>query len=175
MCKLPLRVCTSLLVVFAVVVVFVVTVPVAVAQPAQPRLVLATDDVELRRALETELEPWHVTIVMAKAPSDAADAEAIAFLANNARYIVWRERDDLLVYDRELRLAARRKASVGAFDATSAASAAASVKTLLRLPAARRGGITARRSGGHRGMGLRLDLDAAGRRSAGRRPKRVPA
>ena len=88
---------------------------------------------ELHRALDTELEPWHVTIVTAHAPVDATDAEAIA-LANDARYIVWRERDDLVVYDRELRLAARRKTRAGAFDKTIAASAAASVKTLMRLP-----------------------------------------
>jgi hypothetical protein len=138
---------------------------VAAAQPARQRLVLASDDVELRRALDTELEPWHVSIITAQAPLDATDAEAIA-LANHARYIVWRERDDLVVYDRDLRLAARRKTRTGAFDRTIAASAAASVKTLMRLPPLD-AAPTPAPIPADTGIGVRLDLDVAARSAAG--------
>lgn len=143
---------------------FALGVPVA-AQPASPRLVLAIDDVELRRAFDAELAPWHVTIVTARVPADATDAEAIAS-SNHARYIVWRERDDLVVYDLELRLAARRKTSAGAFDTTSAASAAASVKTLLRLPPLEAAAVPSSTAAVDSRIGLRLELDAAARRAA---------
>jgi hypothetical protein len=149
----------------AIVVVFVLAIHthVATAQAAQYTLVLAIDDVELRRALAAELEPWHVTIVTDHAPVDAMDADAIA-IARGARFIVWRERDELVVYDRASRLTARRKARAGAFDEAAAASAAASVKTILRLPPFAPAPSPAPTN---TDVGVRVDLGAAARSAGG--------
>jgi len=112
------------------VVIYVVLARVAVAEPS-PVLVLADPDLELRRAVETALRPWHVSIIDDVAPpKDAAERASTA----NARYIVWRDRAELVVYDSRDGRQLRTPVQVGALDPVSAAAAALTVKTMLRLP-----------------------------------------
>jgi len=100
---------------------------------AEPRVVLADPDPELRRAIEASLRPWRITVVVAPPPATPQDASARAD-ADAARFVVWREGDELVVFDRESRVAERRPARAGSFDPIGAAAAALTVKTLLRLP-----------------------------------------
>lgn len=100
---------------------------------AEPRVVLADPDPELRRALEASLRPWRIAVVVAPAPASPAEASARAE-ADTPRFVVWREGDELVVFDREAHAAERRPAHAGSFDAVGAAAAALTVKTLLRLP-----------------------------------------
>jgi len=112
------------------VVISVALVRMAVAEPA-PALVLADPDLELRRAVETALRPWHVSIIDdAVPPQDAAERASTA----NARYIVWRDRAELVVYDSRDGRQLRTPVQAGALDPVSAAAAALTVKTMLRLP-----------------------------------------
>lgn len=105
------------------------------AAAAQPRVVLADPDPELRRAIEASLRPWRITVVVAPAPATAEDASTRAD-AGAARFLVWRDGSELVVLDRETHVAERRPARAGSFDAVGAAAAALTVKTLLRLPPA---------------------------------------
>lgn len=94
------------------------------------RVLLADGDRELQRALETVLAPWRLQVVVdANAPVDAPQVHA------NARFVVWRENGELVVYDRERGDRQHRRAPDGALDPASAAAAALTVKTLMRLPA----------------------------------------
>ena len=95
---------------------------------------MADSDPELRRALIVSLAPWRLEVVVdPPAPTNTAQADARA-LANNARFVVWRRDGDLVVFDRERGAAEHREAKAGALDAPSAAAAALTVKTLMRLP-----------------------------------------
>ncbi len=106
----------------------------ATAQAAPPARVLVADpDPELVRAINTSLAPWKIIVIAEPDVPDEAHAHARAD-AVNAQFIVWRERDELVVFDREQGTSERRAASAGAFDPVSAAAAALTVKTLLRLP-----------------------------------------
>jgi hypothetical protein len=104
------------------------------APGGRARVVLADPDPELRHAMEHALAPWRLEVVIDGAPpDDAATAEQRA-AADTARFVVWRERDQLVVYDRELGSTERRGSRAGALDPRTAAAAALSIKTMMRLP-----------------------------------------
>jgi hypothetical protein len=95
------------------------------------RVIVADSDPALREAIVKSLRPWKIEVVVdAEAPTDAADTAA----RGNARYVVWRDGTDLVVFDRDTNLFERRPAHAGALDPLGAAAAALSVKTMLRLP-----------------------------------------
>ena len=105
------------------------------AEPTSLRVVLADADPELRRAVADSLRPWHIEVMVETAtPSDLASARERAD-ENTARFVVWRDGDQLVVYDRGSGEAERRTTRVGAFDPIDAAAAALTVKTMMRLPA----------------------------------------
>lgn len=106
---------------------------VAIAEPASPRVVLVDPDPELRSAMTKALRPWKLEVVADPTPVDEAGAAARAD-ARSARFVVWRHQGDLLVFDRERGEVARRGVQEGALDPVAAASAALTVKTLMRLP-----------------------------------------
>ena len=95
---------------------------------------LADGDPELRRAVEASLRPWRIEVVVdPTAPTDLASAEARADVSH-ARFVVWRDGAELVVYDRDGAALERRVAQAGAFDPLAAAAAALTVKTMMRLP-----------------------------------------
>jgi hypothetical protein len=114
---------------------FVLAIAIAQLADASPeRVVLADADPELRRAVETSLRPWHLEVVVdAETPSDSTAARQRAE-HDGARFVVWRDADQLVVFDDRTGVAERRPASAGAFDPTAAAAAALTVKTMMRLP-----------------------------------------
>lgn len=105
------------------------------APAAAERVLLADADPELQRAVRATLAPWRVEVVVAAdpRPRDATQAQQIGD-ANTARFVVWRDGTDLVVFDRERGEVEHRGAPAGALDAASAAAAALTVKTLMRLP-----------------------------------------
>jgi hypothetical protein len=107
----------------------------AAASPvASQRVVLADADPELRHAVEQVLAPWRLEVVIeGPPPSDTAMAAQRAD-ADTARFVVWRDGEQLVVYDRELGAAERRDSRSGALDAPTAAAAALTIKTMMRLP-----------------------------------------
>jgi hypothetical protein len=107
----------------------------AAATPAaRQRVVLADLDPELRHAMEQVLAPWHLEVVIESAPpTDSAMAQARAD-ADTARFVVWREGEQLVVYDRELEFIERRDCRSGMLDPPTAAAAALTIKTMMRLP-----------------------------------------
>ncbi|MGE0549817.1 MAG: hypothetical protein AB7O24_27245 [Kofleriaceae bacterium] len=103
-------------------------------ETAPSRVVLADGDPELLTALVAALAPWRLIVVVDPvAPKDEAEAEARAD-AQNAKFVVWRDGNELVVYDRSLTLSDRRQAQSGPLDPTGAAAAALTVKTMMRLP-----------------------------------------
>lgn len=107
------------------------------AAPARLRVVLADPDLELRHAVSQALAPWQLELVVdagAAHVAGADDAERRASAAG-ARFVVWRAGGELVVYDRESRAIERRASRAGAFDPVTAASAALTIKTMMRLPA----------------------------------------
>jgi hypothetical protein len=103
--------------------------------------VLADHDVELRRAIETALAPWHLEVVLDDPqPSDITQAEQRAEFAK-ARFVVWREGRELVVFDRDHRAIDRRGVRAGVLDPVSAAAAALTVKTMMRLPPPEAGAV----------------------------------
>jgi hypothetical protein len=106
----------------------------ATASAGPARVVLADPDPALRKALVSSLRPWRIEIVIdSDAPTDDASAGTHAD-AHTARFVVWRDRDELVVFDRESNHSERRASRAGALDDLGAAAAALSVKTMLRLP-----------------------------------------
>ena len=104
------------------------------APQAQQRVVLADPDPELRHAMEQALAPYHLQVVIeGPAPTDAAIAAQRAD-ADTARFVVWRDGDQLVVYDRELGSTERRDSQAGVLDPPTAAAAALTIKTMMRLP-----------------------------------------
>ncbi len=105
------------------------------ARAAPPdRVLLADPDPELLHAVESSLSPWRLTIVVERdAPIDDGTARARAEVTG-ARFVVWREGDQLVVLDRSRADSERRPARAGSFDPVSAAAAALTVKTMMRLP-----------------------------------------
>jgi hypothetical protein len=110
--------------------------PVVAAAAPQPRLrvVLADPDPELRRAMELALAPYRLEVVIeGAAPRDASLAEERA-VADTARFVVWRDGGELVVYDRETGTTERRASQAGVLDPPTAAAAALTIKTMMRLP-----------------------------------------
>jgi hypothetical protein len=106
----------------------------AAAPSARQRVVLADRDPELRHAMEQVLAPWHLEVVIESVPpADAAMAQERAD-ADTARFVVWRDGEQLVVYDRELELLERRDSRSGVLDPPTAAAAALTIKTMMRLP-----------------------------------------
>lgn len=106
----------------------------AVAAPGRDRVVLADLDPELLRAVTSALAPWRFDVIVdATPPADDADAAARA-RASDARFVVWRRGGELIVFDRDRHSTEHRTGAVGSLDAVGAASAALTVKTLMRLP-----------------------------------------
>ncbi len=107
----------------------------AVAAPvARQRVVLADLDPELRHAMEQVLAPWHLEVVVeGPPPPDTAVARERAD-ADTARFVVWRDGEQLIVYDRELGSTERRDSRAGVLDPPTAAAAALTIKTMMRLP-----------------------------------------
>lgn len=97
------------------------------------RVVLADADQELLHAIEASLAPWRLTIIVDARPVGEKTAAERADAAG-ARFLVWRDGTELVVYDRTTNTAERRPARTGAFDNVSAAAAALTVKTMMRLP-----------------------------------------
>ena len=98
------------------------------------RVLIADADPELHRAIKATLAPWRLQVVAhAERPTDTTHAQLIGD-AQTARFVVWREHGDLVVYDRERGEAEHRLAPSGPLDPASAAAAALTVKTLMRLP-----------------------------------------
>lgn len=114
-------------------VIAMVAARLAVAAPPD-RVLLADPDPELLHAVQSSLAPWKLAIVVeADVPADDRSASARA-AAEDARFVVWREGDQLVVFDRARGASERRPARAGRFDAIDAASAALTVKTMMRLP-----------------------------------------
>ncbi len=104
------------------------------APHAQQRVVLADPDPELRHAMEQALAPYHLQVVIeGPAPTDIAIAAQRAD-ADTARFVVWRDGAELVVYDRELDSTERRASQAGVLDPPTAAAAALTIKTMMRLP-----------------------------------------
>src|SRR3954468_6985539 len=104
------------------------------APHAQQRVVLADPAPELRHAMEQALAPYHLQVVIeGPAPTDAAIAAQRAD-ADTARFVVWRDGPELVVYDRELGSTERRASQAGVLDPPTAAAAALTIKTMMRLP-----------------------------------------
>ena len=110
----------------------VIAILVALCATARAERVLVADsDPALRDAITKSLAPWKIDVVLdAVAPADAGEAATRA----NVRYVVWRDGDELVVFDRDTGQAERRAGHAGSLDALGAAAAALSVKTMLRLP-----------------------------------------
>ena len=107
---------------------------VTAAPPTELRIVLADKDPELRRALETALAPWHLQVVLDDPkPTTIVQAKQRADFSN-ARFVVWRDRGQLVVFDREHQAIDRRSVRSGALEPVNAAAAALTVKTMMRLP-----------------------------------------
>lgn len=107
----------------------------AVAAPEQKRVLVADPDPELVHAIETSLAPWKLVVVTEPAIGSVDPAMVhVRADAANAHFIVWREGTELVVFDRERGTTERRNARAGAFDPVSAAAAALTVKTMMRLP-----------------------------------------
>ncbi|TMQ16741.1 MAG: hypothetical protein E6J90_11045 [Deltaproteobacteria bacterium] len=101
---------------------------------ARQRVVLADPDPELRHAMEQALAPWHLEVVIeGPPPADEGMAQERAD-ADTARFVVWRDGEQLVVYDRELGSIERRDSRSGVLDPPTAAAAALTIKTMMRLP-----------------------------------------
>lgn len=94
---------------------------------------LVDPDPELLRAMTTALQPWKLEVIADASPIDEIGATERAD-ALRARFVVWRSGTDLVVFDRERGDVQHRDVAAGALDPVDAASAALSVKTLMRLP-----------------------------------------
>lgn len=105
----------------------------ALAAPPD-RVLLADPDPELLHAVESSLSPWKLAIIVEREiPANDSTAHARAEVTG-ARFVVWREKDQLVVFDRDRDTSERRPARAGSFDAVTAAAAALTVKTMMRLP-----------------------------------------
>src|SRR5690349_613165 len=84
--------------------------------------------------MEQALAPYHLEVVIeGPAPTDIAIAQQRAD-ADTARFVVWRDGAELVVYDRELGSSERCASQAGVLDPPTAAAAALTIKTMMRLP-----------------------------------------
>jgi len=97
--------------------------PAASAAPAAVRrVVLADPDPELKHAMDQAFVPWHLEVVVEGAPqADAAEATERAG-ADTARFVVWRDGDQLVAYDRTQASMERRASRAGPLDPPTAAA-----------------------------------------------------
>ncbi|CAN5195096.1 hypothetical protein BH11MYX1_BH11MYX1_53140 [soil metagenome] len=103
------------------------------AASANPRALVADSDAQLRAAITDALRPWAIEVSVGSAvPTTLDDAMAIAD-TTRMEYVIWREAGQLVVLDRPGNRVERRVLGGGALDAVTAAAAALSVKTMLRL------------------------------------------
>jgi hypothetical protein len=119
--------------------------------------------------MEQALAPWHLEVVIESSPpTDTAMAGARAE-ADTARFVVWRDGMQLVVYDRELEFTERRDSRSGALDPPTAAAAALTIKMMMRLPLPPEADAPALSSGtpAVSGWGLRLEVGLAGRLTYG--------
>ena len=108
--------------------------PPAPAPEASQRVVLADPDPELRHAMQTALAPWKLQVLTEDdPPPDTVTAEQRA-QASTARFVVWRDSSQLVVYDHDRGSAERRDSRSGTLDPPTAAAAALTIKTMMRLP-----------------------------------------
>lgn len=112
-----------------VVVVAIATASATAFADGDSRVVLADKDPELLRAIRATLAPWRLEVVV----ENPADVHVLT-TQEDARFIVWREKGELVVFDRDRKQAEHREAPAGPLDPVSAAAAALTVKTLMRLP-----------------------------------------
>ena len=126
----------------------------ALAAP-RARLVLADPDPELARALVDRLRPREIDVVVdPDAVHDERDAAARATRAD-ARYVVWRADDTLVVFDRNGAVD-RRATAMGPLGPTAAGATARTTIALLHLPERDLAG----------GLQLRAELGGAARFAA---------
>jgi hypothetical protein len=128
------------------------------------RVLVADSDPALRDAITKSLAPWKIDVVLdATAPGDANEAATRV----NARYVVWRDGGELVVFDHETGQAERRAAHAGNLDALGAAAAALSVKTMLRLPPLETHSVVVPSPADQGGSELRLEAGAGSRAEYG--------
>lgn len=107
----------------------------AISAPApRHRVVLADPDPELRHAMEQSLAPWHLEVVIDGGPPASAALAQERADGDTARFVVWRDSGQLVVYDRELGSTEKRTSRAGVLDPATAAAAALTIKTMMRLP-----------------------------------------
>ncbi len=114
-----------------IVALLVMVVRIAHAGSSNARVVLVDPDPELRRAMTTALAPWKLEVIVDERPQLEPAARATEL---SARFVVWRDGRDLVVFDAEHGASVRRGGQAGTLDAVAAASSALTVKTLMRLP-----------------------------------------
>jgi len=117
-------------------IVALVLCSIEIAHAGRPgaRVVLVDPDPELRRAVTTALAPWKLEVIVDPNPEIDGTTAAARADALSARFVVWREGNELVVFDRERGESLRREGQPGTLDPIAAASAALTVKTLMRLP-----------------------------------------
>lgn len=133
------------------------------------RVVLADPDPELRHAMEQALAPWHLEVVIEGPPPTDAGVARDRADADTARFVVWREGRQLVVYDRELATTERRDSRAGVLDPPTAAAAALTIKTMMRLPppAASADALAPAPASSGPGLEVRLQAGAATRITRG--------
>jgi hypothetical protein len=115
--------------------VIVLASAIARAAPdASQRVVLADPDPELRRAMQTALAPWKLEVIDEDVPPPDTMTAAQRAEESTARFVVWRDATELVVYDRDRGSAERRTTRAGLLDPPTAAAAALTIKTMMRLP-----------------------------------------
>lgn len=111
------------------------TAAAAIAEPAaRQRVLLADPDPALRHAMEQALAPWHFEVVVESVPPAGIESARRRGAADTAEFVVWRDGAQLVVYDRGRDAMEQRTSRAGALDAPSAAGAALTIKTMMRLP-----------------------------------------
>ncbi|MDB4954938.1 MAG: hypothetical protein JWO36_2507 [Myxococcales bacterium] len=100
---------------------------------SSPRVVVADHDPQLRRAVEETLRPWHIDVVIDDAAPAGVDEARLRADDEQAQFVVWREADQLLVYNRVDDHTESRTTPAGALDPLDAAAAALTIKTAMRL------------------------------------------
>lgn len=149
-----------------IAVVLAIAAATAVAAPTSARVVLVDPDPELLRALSTALAPWKLEVIVDVVPiGEEPPAQRAA--SHDARFVVWRDHSELVVYDRERDEVERREARAGALDPIGAAAAALTVKTLMRLPPPPEEGVVEPVPPVARGPELRVQAGLASRITRG--------